>query len=232
MGPILALALAAAVYPQLLAVVVVILTRPSPRLLLWACYLGGLCVSVGSSLAILAVFRARGSVADTTVAGRAHGLHGDWRAGRAAGAVRRDAPRAPAPGRRSSADPPQAAPQAHIRRSHRPHVSEQERSTLSQGVGRAQHAAAAGSRDRRVDRRPARGHHDRRGSVRDLHRVEAMARRLLSFLGSTLLLVATIGLGVGLVLLFLKHWRTAIAVLLGAAALTLLLGNLRDLRRG
>lgn len=66
MGPILALALAAAVYPQLLAVVVVILTRPSPRLLLWACYLGGLCVSVGSSLAILAVFRARGSVADTT----------------------------------------------------------------------------------------------------------------------------------------------------------------------
>ena len=66
MGPILALALAAAVYPQLLAVVVVILTRPGPRLLLWACYLGGLCVSVGSSLAILAVFRARGSVAGTT----------------------------------------------------------------------------------------------------------------------------------------------------------------------
>jgi hypothetical protein len=36
MGPILALALAAAVYPQLLAVVVVILTPPSPKLLLWA----------------------------------------------------------------------------------------------------------------------------------------------------------------------------------------------------
>ncbi len=68
MGPILALALAAAIYPQLLAVVVIILTRPSPRLLLWACYLGGLCLSIGSSLVILAVFRSRGSVAGTTSA--------------------------------------------------------------------------------------------------------------------------------------------------------------------
>jgi hypothetical protein len=29
-----------------------------------------------------------------------------------------------------------------------------------------------------------------------------------------------------------KHWRTAISLLVGAAALALLLGNLRDLRRG
>ena len=39
MGSFILLALAAAVYPQLLAVVVIILTRPNPRRLLWACYL-------------------------------------------------------------------------------------------------------------------------------------------------------------------------------------------------
>jgi hypothetical protein len=63
---ILALGLAAALYPQLLAVVVVILTRPSPRPLLWACYAGGASVSVGSGVAILLVFRDRGHVADST----------------------------------------------------------------------------------------------------------------------------------------------------------------------
>ncbi len=60
------LGLAAALYPQLLAVVVVILTRPNPKPLLWACYLGSLVVSVGCSAAILAVFRSRGSVAGTS----------------------------------------------------------------------------------------------------------------------------------------------------------------------
>jgi hypothetical protein len=60
MATILLLALAAAVYPQLLAVVVIILTRPNPRPLLWACYLGALLVGIGGSSAILAVFRARG----------------------------------------------------------------------------------------------------------------------------------------------------------------------------
>lgn len=66
MGPILLLALAASVYPQLLAVVVIILTRPDPRPLLWACYLGNLAVGVGSSIAIVAVFRSRGTVAGTS----------------------------------------------------------------------------------------------------------------------------------------------------------------------
>jgi hypothetical protein len=65
-GTILLLALAAAVYPQLLAVVVIILTRPNPQPLLWACYLAGMVVSVGSSVVILAVFRSRGSIAGTT----------------------------------------------------------------------------------------------------------------------------------------------------------------------
>ena len=66
MGTILALGLAAAVYPQLLAVVVVILTRPNPKPLLWACYLGSVFVSVGASAAVLVVFRSRASVAGTT----------------------------------------------------------------------------------------------------------------------------------------------------------------------
>jgi hypothetical protein len=56
MGTILALGLAAAVYPQLLAVVVVILTRPNRKPRLWACYLGSVFVSVGASAAVV-VFR-------------------------------------------------------------------------------------------------------------------------------------------------------------------------------
>lgn len=60
------LGLAAAVYPQLLAVVVVILTRPKPRPLLWACYLGSVCVALGCGIALLAIFRSNGSVAGTS----------------------------------------------------------------------------------------------------------------------------------------------------------------------
>jgi hypothetical protein len=61
---------------------------------------------------------------------------------------------------------------------------------------------------------------------------EAIARRrFLSFLGSTILLADALALGVGFILLFLKHWRTAISLLIGAAALALLFGNLRDARR-
>lgn len=66
MGTVLLLALAAAVYPQLLAVVVVILTRPNPKPLLWACYLGSLLVAIGGGLVIFAVFRSRGSIAGAT----------------------------------------------------------------------------------------------------------------------------------------------------------------------
>jgi Sap, sulfolipid-1-addressing protein len=65
-GSIILLALAAAVYPQLLAVVVITLTRPNPQPLLWACYLASLLVSVGSSVLIFAVFQSRGSVAGTS----------------------------------------------------------------------------------------------------------------------------------------------------------------------
>ena len=62
--------------------------------------------------------------------------------------------------------------------------------------------------------------------------VEAVARRrLLSFLASTALLLVGIALLVGLVVLFLNHWRTAIAVLVGVAALALLAANFQELRR-
>jgi Sap, sulfolipid-1-addressing protein len=65
-GSIVLLALAAAVYPQLLAVVVVILTRPNPLPLLWGCYLAGLVVSVGSAVLIFEAFQSRGSIAGTS----------------------------------------------------------------------------------------------------------------------------------------------------------------------
>lgn len=63
--------------------------------------------------------------------------------------------------------------------------------------------------------------------------VEAIARRrLLSFLASLVLFVVGIALITGFILLLLRHWRTAISLLLGTAALVLLIGNLRNLRRG
>jgi hypothetical protein len=65
-GTVLLLALAAAVYPQLLAVVMVILTRPDPRPLLWVCWLASLLVSVASSIAIFAIFRSHEAIAGTS----------------------------------------------------------------------------------------------------------------------------------------------------------------------
>jgi hypothetical protein len=54
------------VYPQLLAVVVIILTRPDPQPLLWACYLASLLVSVGGSVLIFVAFQSHGSIAGTS----------------------------------------------------------------------------------------------------------------------------------------------------------------------
>lgn len=62
---------------------------------------------------------------------------------------------------------------------------------------------------------------------------EAIARhRFLSFLASALLVVAVCAVGFGLVLLIPRFWRIAVSAALGAAALTLLIGNLGDLRHG
>lgn len=66
MGTIVLLGLAAAVYPQLLAVVLLILTLPNPRRLLWVCCASSLLVSVGANTAIFAVFRARGTIGGTS----------------------------------------------------------------------------------------------------------------------------------------------------------------------
>lgn len=63
---LLGFALAAAAYPQLLAIVVVILTRPEPRRLLWACYLGALTVSIGCGVVVLLLFRDREGVVGST----------------------------------------------------------------------------------------------------------------------------------------------------------------------
>lgn len=60
-------------YPQLLAVVVIILTRPDPQRLFWACYLTCLVVSVGSGVVIFAVFRSR-----ETIAGASSSRVGAW----------------------------------------------------------------------------------------------------------------------------------------------------------
>ena len=63
--------------------------------------------------------------------------------------------------------------------------------------------------------------------------VEAIARRrFLSFLGSAILLVVGLALSVGFTLLLLRHWRIAVALLVGAAALVLLFADLRAIRRG
>jgi len=63
--------------------------------------------------------------------------------------------------------------------------------------------------------------------------VEAFAgRRLLSFVASTLLLVAIAGALFALVTVVPQYWRIVVSVPFAAAALALLAGNVGDLRRG
>src|SRR5271166_546115 len=62
----LAFASAGSLAVQLLAVVLVILTRPRPRPLLWAFWLSALFVSCGFGFAALAVFRSKGTFLGTT----------------------------------------------------------------------------------------------------------------------------------------------------------------------
>jgi Sap, sulfolipid-1-addressing protein len=68
MGPIIGLAFASAasLTPQLLAVALVILTRPQPRPLLWAFWLTALIVSCTVGYVLLVVFRAKGTILGTT----------------------------------------------------------------------------------------------------------------------------------------------------------------------
>ena len=62
MAHIVLLALAAAVFPTLIACVAIMLSRPDPRRLLVAFYAGGLIVSVGAGLLVLEAFKRGDSV--------------------------------------------------------------------------------------------------------------------------------------------------------------------------
>ena len=62
MAHIVLLALAAAVFPTLIACVAIMLSRPDPRRLLVAFYAGGVIVSVGAGLLVLEAFKRGDSV--------------------------------------------------------------------------------------------------------------------------------------------------------------------------
>jgi hypothetical protein len=128
---------------------------------------------------------------------------------------------------------PQEGPQAHIRKAHRPYVDEQDRRTrflklwaavstpllLSSAILILVVSPLAFIIDIAI-----------LGCV--FTGFEAIARRrFLSFLASLALLAAVVALAVGLILLFLSHWRIALSVLIGAAALALLIANLRTMRQ-
>jgi hypothetical protein len=63
---VLAILSAASLAAQLLVIVLVILTRPQPRALLWSFWLTALIVSLGASYIILVVFRTKGTILGTT----------------------------------------------------------------------------------------------------------------------------------------------------------------------
>ena len=65
---LLSFASAGSLSVQLLAVVLVILTRPHPKPLLWAFWLTAIVVSCGFGYIVLAVFRAKGTILGTTSA--------------------------------------------------------------------------------------------------------------------------------------------------------------------
>jgi len=71
----LALMSAASLSVQLLAVVLVILTRPRPRPLLWAFWLSALIFNSAIGIGILLVFRAKGTILGATTVGVHPGLY-------------------------------------------------------------------------------------------------------------------------------------------------------------
>jgi hypothetical protein len=123
--------------------------------------------------------------------------------------------------------------QAHITRHHRPHINEQERRTRFLNLWAALSTPLLlGSLVVVLIASPLAFVTTIAILLLLFTGVEAIARRrLLSFIASTLLLVTSVGLIVLLVWLFLRHWRTAIAVLVGMAAFLILIENLQELRR-
>lgn len=128
---------------------------------------------------------------------------------------------------------PLEPPQGHVRRAHEPHVDEQHRRTRFLKLWAAVSTPLLlGSVIVVLIASPLTDLITIAALVTVFSGVEAIARRrLLSFLASVVLLAATLALTAGFVLLLLEHWRIALSLLVGAAALALLIGNIRDLHQ-
>lgn len=128
---------------------------------------------------------------------------------------------------------PPEPPQAHIRKIRRPHIEEQERRTRFLKLWAAISTPLLLASVIVVLIFTPLAFLTTIGALIVLFSAtEAVARRrFLSFMASILLLAVSIGLVVGLILLMLTHWRTAISVLIGVAALVLLAANFQELRR-
>jgi hypothetical protein len=129
--------------------------------------------------------------------------------------------------------PPPEPPRAHIRKRHQPHTQEQERRTRFLRFWAAiSTPLLLASVIVVLIISPLAFLTTIAALFLIFSGVEAVARRrLLSFLASAALLLVGIALLVGLALLFVNHWRTAIAVLVGVAAIALLAANFQELRR-
>lgn len=66
MAKIVFLAFGAAFFPALLACVAILISRPNPRRLILAFYLGGLAISVASGLVVLRIFESGGEIAGSS----------------------------------------------------------------------------------------------------------------------------------------------------------------------
>ncbi len=127
---------------------------------------------------------------------------------------------------------PEEAPQAHVRRPHKPRVEEQQRRTRFLRLWAAFSTPLVLASVIVVLIASPLAFLSTIVVLFVLFAgVEAIARRrLLSFLASVLLLAVGIALTIGFVLLMLSHWRTAVSLLVAAAAFAILVGNLQDLR--
>jgi hypothetical protein len=124
-------------------------------------------------------------------------------------------------------------PQAHIRKAHRPYLDEQDRRTRFLKLWAAVSTPLLlASAILILLVSPLAWIVDIVVLVLVFSGFEALARRrFVSFLGSLLLVLVVATVAVGLVALFLRHWRTALSLVIGFAALALLVANLRTLRQ-
>jgi hypothetical protein len=128
---------------------------------------------------------------------------------------------------------PPEAPQAHIRRFHRPYLDEQERRTRFLKLWAAVSTPLLLSSVILIlVVSPLAWIVDIGILTCVFLGFEAIARRrFLSFLASLGLLMVVVAVSVGLILLFLRHWRIALSLVIGLAAVALLIANLRAIRR-